>query len=87
MSSSAYGRHVPFRRRDVAGGHEKCAAFEQKTKSLAQQNAEQKEAVARQKAEFDATVALAQKKLGRNIKKRYGNGSANVRRLLEVFGD
>ena len=40
-----------------------------------------------QKAEFDATVALAQKKLGRNIKKRYGNGSANVRRLLEVFGD
>ena len=39
------------------------------------------------KAEFDATVALAQKKLGRNIKKRYGNGSANVRRLLEVFGD
>ena len=32
-------------------------------------------------------AALAQKKLGRNIKKRYGNGSANVRRLLEVFGD
>ena len=87
MSSSAYGRHVPFKRRSVAGGHEKCAAFEQKTKSLAQQNAEQKEAVARQKAASDASVAVAQKKLGRNIKKRYGNGPHNVRRLREVFGD
>ena len=87
LSSSAYGRHVPFGKRKEHGGHVPCAAFAVQGKTLQQQNAEQKAAVEKQREENGRAMAAAQRQLGRSITQRYGNSSSNVSRLLDMGTD